>query len=105
MSRTLFFEPLVHGAGRGVVPRSYLRGSCKLAAFFHRRRPPLIDIGGKIDKMHAAVGLLARFDPHDRQDDIATERLAQKLRHRQMAEEVAADLVQWHDGLTIVLGH
>jgi hypothetical protein len=66
----------VHGAGRGVVPRSYSRRSAKLAAFFDRRRPALVDIGGQIDKMHAAVGLLARFDPHDRQGDIATERLA-----------------------------
>jgi hypothetical protein len=48
---------------------------------------------------------LARFDPHDWQGDIATERLAQKLPHRQMAEEIAADLVQRHDSLTVVLGH
>jgi|SRR5580692_2352470 hypothetical protein len=58
MSRTSFFKPLVLGAGRGIVPQSYSRRSAKLAAFFHRRRPPFVDIGGKIDKMQRLIGFL-----------------------------------------------
>ena len=37
----------------------------KLMAFFHGRRSALVDISGEIDKMHAALRLLARLDPHD----------------------------------------
>jgi hypothetical protein len=45
-------------------------------AFFHGRCSALVDVGGKIDKMDAALGLLARLNPHDGQSDIAAERLA-----------------------------
>jgi hypothetical protein len=39
--------------------------------------PSLVDIGGKIDKVHAALRLLAGLDPYDRQGDVAAaERLA-----------------------------
>jgi len=48
-------------------------------AFFHGRRSALVDISGQIDKMYAALCLLARLDPHDGQGNVAAERLAQQF--------------------------
>lgn len=70
---SLGFEPV---STEQVVPLSYLHRTGQLAALLHRRRPARVDIGSKIDKMDAALGLLARLDPHDRQSNIAAEGLA-----------------------------
>jgi hypothetical protein len=53
--------------------------------------------------MDASLSLLARFDAQDRQRDIAGERLAQELFHRQVAEKVTAHPIEWHDSSAIVL--
>src|SRR5271166_5686735 len=55
--------------------------------------------------MDAALGLLARLNPHDRQGNIATERLAQQLLNREMAEKVPADPIERYHGLPVVLCH
>jgi hypothetical protein len=39
----------------------------KLTAFLQCCRATFVDVGGKIDQMHAALGLLTRLNPHDRQ--------------------------------------
>jgi hypothetical protein len=70
-------------------------------AFLDRRRPAFVDIGGEVDKMHAAVGLLAGFDPHYRQRDVTAKRFAQELFDREVTEEVAAYAVQRDYGLTV----
>ena len=48
----------------------------KLTAFLQCCRATFVDIGGKIDQVHAALGLLTRLNPHDRQGNIAAQRLA-----------------------------
>jgi hypothetical protein len=57
-------------------PKADIPCTGQLVAFLHCRCPALIDVGSKIDKLHAALGLLTRLDPHDGQRDIAAERLA-----------------------------
>jgi hypothetical protein len=57
-----FLEAFFVGSeGRGsrtVVLRSYLGRSGQLAAHLHRRCATLVDIGGQVDEMESALGLL-----------------------------------------------
>lgn len=81
------------------------RRSAKLATFFDCRRSALVDIGGKVDEVYAALSLQACLDPLDRQGDIASERLADKLLDGEMAKKISAHLIQWHNGSAVVLRH
>jgi hypothetical protein len=65
-----------------------------LAAFFDRHCPALVDIGSEIDKTHAALCLLARLDPQDRQGDVTAERFAQELFSSEVSKKNAAYAVQ-----------
>jgi len=76
-----------------------------LATFFDCRRSALVDIGGKVDEVYAVLSLLACLDPQNRQGDIASERLADKLLDGEMAKKISAHLIQWHNGSAVVLRH
>ena len=91
--------------GREVVSSSYLQRTCQLMAFFYRGRPTLVDVRGKINKMDATLCFLTCLYPHDRQCDIAAERLAQEFFHREMAKEILAHSVERYYRSAIVLRH
>jgi hypothetical protein len=92
-------------AAERVVLRSYIYRTGQLTALLYCCSPAFVDVGGKIGEMDAALGLLARLNPHDRQSDVAAERLAQELLDCKVPKKVAAHLLQRHDGLAVVLCH
>src|SRR5262249_52323792 len=77
----------------------------QLPALLDRRRPPLVDVGGQIDQMHAALRLLTRFNANGREGDVAAQRLAQQFLDREMGKEVATDLIKRYHGHAVVLRH
>jgi hypothetical protein len=79
--------------------------SCQLPALLDRCCPSLVDVGGQIHQVNAALRLLTRFNANDRQRDVAAQRLAQQLLDREMGKEVATDLVKRYHGHAVVLRH
>jgi hypothetical protein len=76
-------------------PKADIHRTGQLVAFLHCRRPALVDVGGKIDKVNAALRFLARLDSHDRESDIAAERPRPSFSERPTVAGSTADCVQF----------
>jgi hypothetical protein len=77
----------------------------KGALFPDRGFPALVDVGRKIQQMHALGALLPFFDPNKRNLDFAGRVLSQKSFPTEMRKIVSADFLDRDQGAPVVLRH
>ena len=75
-----------------------LSSTIELSEFFSRCFPLSVEIEGQIIDVYSSSAFLARFEPGNRELDLAGQHLALKHFRRQVREVVGAHLVDWDDG-------